>query len=107
MMRHWVDALHWVHGLFFIAFAVLHVIAWVKGGFWFPRYVHVIALAAFALGIAATLVLPPPTNPDPLVRLVAPVIFPVLFTVTAYIVPVLFGAVAAARPEKNDRDHED
>ena len=106
-MQHWFDEPNWVYGFFFVVFELLGFVVLVKGGFWFPRYVHAIALAAFTLGIAATLALPPPTNPDPLVRLVAPVVFPILFTVTAYVVPVLFGAIAAARQEKNDGGQED
>ena len=107
-MQHWFDEPNWVYGFLFVVFDVLGVIVLVKGGFWFPRYVHAIALAAFALGIAATLALPPPTNPYPdlFVRLVAPVVFPILFTVTTYVVPVLFGAIAAARQEKNDGGQE-
>lgn len=92
-----VDIFHWVHGVVFCLLAVVHAWSWYRGGFWVPGYVHVIALLALIAGVVVTATLPPPANPDPMVRLLFPFVFPVFFVVSTYAVAILFGYTELAR----------
>jgi peptidoglycan/LPS O-acetylase OafA/YrhL len=103
-MQYFIEAYHWLHGVCFIVLAVAHAWSWYRRGFWLPRYVHALASVAFVLGVAATCALPPPTNPDPLLRFIWPLLLPLLFTVTTYIVFVIVGGVEAAADNRGRKN---
>lgn len=92
-----MDGFHWIHGLVFIALAMVHAWHWFRGGFWVPSYVHAIALVALVAGVIVTATLPPSTNPNPTIRFIAPMILPILFVVSPYAVAICCGYVDIAR----------
>lgn len=99
-----INAFHWIHGLIFLAFAIVHAWSWFRGGFWVPRYVHAIALVSLIIGLLVTATLPPSTNPNPAIQFIAPMILPVLFVVSPYIVAICCGYVDVARRIRREMD---
>ncbi len=47
-----------IHGVIFVLAGLFHVWFWIKRGFWVPRYIHAIALAAALIGIAVVFIQP-------------------------------------------------
>jgi hypothetical protein len=94
-MGQWIDqiAKHFDagHGVLMVALACLYTWRWARGGFRCPWWVHVIALIAVLAGVLITLSLPPPTNPDPLVQFLFPIVFPGIALFAAYAIPVVMG----------------
>ena len=95
---------HWIHGAVFAGCAVVHTWSWARGGFWVPRYVHMIALLALFAGVVVTATLPQPTNPNPIVHMLFPFVFPVLFVVSTYAIAILCGFVEFVRRIREKRN---
>ncbi len=92
-----LNAFNWIHVVFFVALALVYTWSWIRGGFWVPRYLHLIALVALFAGVIVTASLPPPANPNPLVNAVFPIIFPVFFVTSTYAVAIFCGFVHCNR----------
>src|SRR6266446_2560041 len=102
-----VDLIHLLHGIISLAAACGSVYLWYRGGFWVPRFVHAIAFGGLIVGVAVTLSLPPPANPDPWAQFVFPMVFPAILVSATYIIAIGGGFVNVIAKERLRRgSHE-
>jgi hypothetical protein len=95
MWKHLFDGFKLIHGVLLLLAAVASFRFLARIRFWFPKYIHVLALIGFAVSIWAIAAMPPdvPAYKDgPLVRLLVALALPAII----YIFFIVYGGPRAA-----------
>jgi len=82
--EHLSDGLRFIHLVHFLLIAIISFTCWVKKGFRFPKYVHVMALIALSIGILSSIMMHDKDN-------ISKILFSLLFPAIVYGVFVLYG----------------
>jgi len=97
MWRHLFSGFQIVHGVFAVLAAIAFFRYWKRTGFWFPKYIHVLAGVSFILGVGFVwLVSTAPVVPKQQPSLAGQLLLTLLFPAIVYIAFVFYGGQHAA-----------